>query len=184
MSRRWRAFMLTALVLATACARPPAELQVGADPSPEEYLAAAGTDATIVPAGQLALDGRTQTCAARPTVLDPGLNDYAVAYPKFIILNLRLLAKVATPVKLWIYAHECGHHYHGPDETKADCYGVRRGRSEGWLTAEGLEQICAFIQPGRVDATHFAGAQRCELMRQCFRSAPNVAARPRRRAAE
>jgi hypothetical protein len=174
MSRRWRALMLAAMALA-ACARPPAELQVGADPSPEEYVASAGADATIVPAGQLALDGRTVTCGTRPTVLDPGLNDYAVTYPRFLILNPRLVAKIATPVKLWVYHHECGHQYVGPDEVKADCYGVQRGRREGWLTANGLEQICDFIQPGRADATHFAGARRCELMRQCYKSTPNVA---------
>ena len=110
------------------------------------------------------------TCGSFPTVLDPNLDDYAAApYRQFIILNMPHVAKVPTAVKLWIFSHECGHKLGGPDENKADCYAVRRGRAEGWLDEQGLEQICSFISAARPDAAHLSGFDRCNLMRQCWR---------------
>src|SRR5262245_8284838 len=65
-----------------------------AGPTPEEYVAHVGGDAKIVAAGELTIDGYKLVCGQRPTVLDPKLDDYAAAYPGFIILNPTLLAKV------------------------------------------------------------------------------------------
>ena len=120
-----------------------------AGPTPEEYVAHVGGDAKIVPAGELKLDGRKLLCGQRPTVLDNNLDDYGAAYPGFLILNPRLLNKVSTPVKMWIYAHECGHQFRGPDEETADCFAVQRGRRSGWLTPEGLEESAASSPPPR-----------------------------------
>ena len=127
----------------------------------------------VVPAGQLTLDTRKLTCGRRPTVLDSQLDDYGAAYPGFLILNPRLLDRVAAPVKLWIFAHECGHQFRGPDEETADCFAVQRGRREGWLTPDGLEEVCRFIAPAKGDMMHFSGSYRCEAMRQCY-SDPKV----------
>src|SRR5438046_842001 len=77
-----------------------------AGPTPEEYVAKVGGDAKIVPAGELMMDGRKVICGKRPTVLDNKLDDYGAAYPGFLIMNPKLLAKVSMPVKLWIHAHE------------------------------------------------------------------------------
>jgi hypothetical protein len=120
------------------------------------------------PAGQIEIDGRRMTCGALPTVIDPHLNDFGGAYRGFLVLNPNLFAGLATPVKLWIFSHECAHQSIGLDEVKADCVAVQRGKREGWLNAAGLAQICEFMQPARADRSHFSGAQRCELMRQCF----------------
>jgi hypothetical protein len=139
-----------------------------APPTPEEYVAYVGGGARIVAPGELALDNRRLTCGRRPTVLDEKLDDYGAAYPGFLILNTRLLARVSTPVKLWIFAHECGHQFRGPDEDAADCFAVQRGRREGWLNAEGLEEICRFISPAKGSSMHYSGANRCESMRKCF----------------
>jgi hypothetical protein len=128
-------------------------------------------NASVVPAGQYELDGQHLTCGSTPTVLDRRLNDYAAAYPKFIIVRPALMARPATPVKLWIYYHECGHVVRGPDTNAADCYGIERGAREGWLTAATLDEVCDFIQPGEADATHLAGRRRCELMRDCYAAA-------------
>ncbi len=136
-------------------------------PTLAEY-AAQVKDARIVPAGNLALDGYRLTCGRRPTVLDPGLDDYGAAYPGFLILNPNLIARVPTPVKLWIYSHECGHQFRGPSEEVADCFAVQRGRRQKWLTAEGLEKICTFIKPARGSAMHLSGPERCKLMRGCY----------------
>lgn len=137
-------------------------------PTPDEYVAHVGGDAKIVPVGQLVLDNRRLYCGQRPTVLDPQLDDYGAAYPGFLILNPRLIARVSTPVKLWIHAHECGHQFRGPDEETADCFAVQRGRREGWLTPEGLEEVCRFIAPARSTSMHLSGSHRCAAMRRCY----------------
>ena len=134
--------------------------------SPEAYIVLHG--GTLAPADTLEIDGRRMTCNRYPTVLDPDLNDFGASPPGFVILNPQLFGGLATPVKLWIFSHECAHQTVGKDEVKADCAAVQRGRREGWLTTPGLEQICDFMRPARGDQSHFTGTQRCELMRQCF----------------
>jgi hypothetical protein len=138
-------------------------------PTPEQYVQHAGGDARVVPAGALKIDGYNVICGTRPTVLDSNLDDFAAAYPGYLILNPKLLAKIKSlPVKLWIHAHECGHQFRGPDEETADCFAVQRGRRQGWLTAEGLEDVCAFITPAKASNVHYSGAKRCTAMRECF----------------
>lgn len=136
-------------------------------PTAEEYAAHVG-GAKIVPPGELTFDGAKMVCGKRPTVLDGQLDDYGAAYPGFLIINPKLITKVSTPVKLWIYAHECGHQFRGPDEETADCFAVQRGRRQGWLSPDGLEEICRFIAPAKGDSMHFSGSYRCELMRRCY----------------
>jgi hypothetical protein len=138
-----------------------------AGPTPEEYATHVG-NAQIVQSGDLRLDGRRVFCGQRPTVLDNNLDDYGAAYPGFLILNPKLMNKVSTPVKMWIYAHECGHQFRGPDEETADCFAVQRGKRQGWLDENGLDEVCRFISPARGDTMHFSGSQRCAQMRKCY----------------
>ena len=163
-----RAYRTAARRLLAAALGTVACATAEAGPSPEEYVAHVGGDAKIVAYGELALDGRKLVCGKRPTVLDTQLDDYGAAYPGFSILNPKLLAKVSTSVKLWIHAHECGHQFRGPDEETADCFAVQRGRRQGWLTPDGLEDVCRFISPAKGDSMHFSGSYRCELMRKCY----------------
>jgi len=149
-----------------AFAAPP--LAADDTPTIEEYLSHAGPEAKIVPYGELVFDGRRMLCGKRPTVLDPNLDDYGAAYPGFLIMNPKLLEKVSTTVKMWIYSHECGHQFRGPDEETADCFAVQRGRRQKWLTKEGLEEVCQFMSPAKGDNLHFSGSYRCESMRKCF----------------
>ena len=137
-------------------------------PTPEEYVEHVGGDSKLLEPGEFKLDGRPQWCGKRPTVVDDQLDDYGAAYPGFLIFNTRLLNKVSRPVKFWIFAHECGHQFRGPDEATADCFAVQRGRREQWLDETGLEEICSFIAPAKGDAMHFSGSYRCEYMRQCY----------------
>jgi hypothetical protein len=158
--------MCLAVMLTAASAGPP---------TPEEYVAHIPS-AKIVPPGEPVFDGLKLRCGTRPTVLDEKLDDYGAAYADhdggrrrgFLILNPKLLAKVSPTVKRWIYAHECGHQFRGPDEETADCFAVQRGRREGWLTSEGLEEVCQFIVPAKGDSMHFSGSHRCEAMRRCY----------------
>jgi hypothetical protein len=139
-----------------------------AGPTPEEYVAHVGGDAKILSPGELRLDGHRMTCGQRPTVMDNQLDDYGAAYPGFLILNPKLINRVPTVVKKWIFSHECGHQFRGPDEETADCFAVQRGRRQGWLDEAGLAEICRFISPAKGDSMHFSGSHRCEAMRQCF----------------
>jgi hypothetical protein len=166
------------IVCSAGCSAGVPHEALKSDPTPQDYVERNGGGATVVPAGQLVLDGHRMACGQSATVLDPNLNDYAAApYPQFIILNLPDLAKAPTAVKLWIYSHECGHLSGGLDENKADCFAVRRGRTEGWLDALGLDQVCGFIGAARADSRHFSGPERCTFMRECFReAAPKPAA--------
>jgi hypothetical protein len=168
-------FVLALWAAASASAQP-----LKRNPTPQDYVERNGGGATIVAAGQLVLDGHRMSCGPWATVLDPNLNDYAAApYPQFIILNMPYVAKVPTAVKLWIYSHECGHLFGGPDENKADCFAVHRGRAAGWLTPQGLDEVCSFISAARPDAMHVGGANRCSLMRECYRqAAPKLEAKP------
>jgi hypothetical protein len=172
-----RSIQVCGFVLALAVAASSSAQTLKRDPTPQDYVERNGGGATIVPAGQLVLDGHHMSCGDRATVLDPNLDDYAAApYRQFVILNMPYVAKVPTAVKLWIYSHECGHLFGGPDENKADCFAVRRGRAAGWLTPQGLDEVCNFISAARPDAMHVSGSDRCKLMRQCWReSAPKPA---------
>ncbi len=147
--------------------------QADEPPTPEEYVAYIGGEAQILPPGGLSLDGRRQSCGQRPVVLDPTLDDYGAAYPGFLIMNPKLLGRVSTPVKQWIFAHECGHQFRGPDEETADCFAVQRGRRQGWLDESGLQEVCSFIAPAKGDMMHLSGSHRCDYMRKCFAD-PNV----------
>jgi hypothetical protein len=168
LSNRW--LFLQSLVLAFTVMAAGEPLK--RNPTPEDYVERNGGGATVVPAGRLVLDGHRVSCGQWPTVLDPNLNDYAAStYPQFIILNMRYVGKVPTAVKLWIYSHECGHKLGASDENKADCFAIRRGRSAGWLTSRGLDQVCSFISAGRPDRWHPAGPERCALMRECYKQA-------------
>ena len=160
---RWLVFGISTLLLIGFAGAP-----AFAGPTPEEYVEHVGEGARIVAPGKLKLGGYRVSCGRRPTVIDNSLDDYGAAYPGFLILNMKLLAKVSTPVKLWIYSHECAHQFRGPDEELADCFAVQRGRRRRWLSQKGLDQVCRFISPATGDSMHFSGSKRCELMRQCF----------------
>ena len=158
------AFGIAAMMLVGAACVARAE-----PPTPEQYVANVGGGAQVIPVGALKIDGHTTICGQRPTVLDNSLDDYAAAYPGFLIINSKLLSTIkSTAVKLWIHAHECGHQFRGPDEETADCFAVQRGRRQGWLTPAALEEVCQFIAPAKGDHLHSNGKQRCELMRKCY----------------
>lgn len=163
---RWLSLGLAVVLVAETSARTARAED--STPTPEEYVGHVGGDSQLLPPGEFQLDGRRQSCGQRPVVTDNKLDDYGAAYPGFLIMNPRLLDKVSTPVKQWIFAHECGHQFRGPDEETADCFAVQRGRRQGWLTPEGLEEVCAFIAPAKGDSMHFSGSHRCEYMRKCY----------------
>ncbi|MGH6735254.1 MAG: hypothetical protein ACRECX_04145 [Methyloceanibacter sp.] len=138
-------------------------------PTVDEYLEEVGPDASFVAHGSLTIDGKAVNCGKRPTVLNPNFDSWGGAFPGFVILNSKKINGLSTQVKLYIYSHECGHQFVGADEVMADLFAIRRGVKWGWLDAQGLEDICAFISQLKGDAVHPPGPRRCELMRNHYR---------------
>jgi hypothetical protein len=149
----------------------PAHAQYNLDISLEDYLAEVGPDAKLVAAGKLVIDGKRMRCGRRPTVMNPKFDSWGGAYPGFVILNPDRIKDLATPVKLYVYAHECGHQFVGRSEEAADCFAVKRGRRYGWLDQDGMEDICTFISKLKGTRNHPPGPVRCAKMRVCYRNA-------------
>jgi hypothetical protein len=137
-------------------------------PTVEEYMKEAGPNAKLIAQGALKIDGRTVNCGKRPTVLNSNFDSWGGAFPGFLILNTKKITGLSTAVKLYVYSHECGHQFEGPDETKADLFAIRRGVKWGWLDAQGMEDICTFISQLKGDSVHPPGPQRCETMRKYY----------------
>ena len=72
-------------------------------------------------------------------------------------MNPRLFGRVPKVVKLWIYSQGCGFQFRGPDVETADCFAVQRGLKHGWLTSEGMDEVCRFITPAERDSEHLPG---------------------------
>jgi hypothetical protein len=140
-----------------------------AGPTVEDYLKEAGPDAKLVNHGSLKIDGRPVNCGTRPTVLNSNFDSWGGAFPGFVILNTKKITGLSTAVKLYVYSHECGHQFEGPDETKADLFAIRRGVTRGWLDAVGMEDICSFISTLKGDGVHPPGPERCDTMRKYYR---------------
>lgn len=150
------------------------------DLSLADYLAKAGPDAKLIEPGKLKIDDYRMVCGKRPTVIDRNFESWGGAYPGYLILNPERLRTLPTPVKLFVFSHECGHQFVGRDESAADCFGVKRGRRYGWLNEEGLAQVCDFISKLKGDADHASGPERCKKMRMCYMdAAPRAARSPR-----
>ena len=141
---------------------------VHAAPTAQEYLAHLGSGAKLIPAGTLAYDGKDFACGRFPTMLNAKLDDYGAAFFGFVLLNPARFDTLPLTLKRYAYSHECGHQYVGYDEGEADCYAVRRGRREGWLDAQAMDDICAFISRSKGDGVHALGTRRCQMMRRCL----------------
>ena len=161
-------FVSPALAPSATSAQERTFLDDAAGPTVEDYLKQAGPNAKLVPQGTLKIDGRTVNCGNRPTILNSNFDSWGGAFPGFLIINTKKITGLSTPVKLYIYSHECGHQFEGPDETKADLFAIRRGVKWGWLDAAGMQDICTFISTLKGDAVHPPGPQRCETMRKYY----------------
>ena len=147
-------------------------------PTIDAYVKQVGPEANIIAHGDLQIDGKSVNCGKRPTVINPNFDSWGGAFPGFLILNTNKISGLTTQVKLYIYSHECGHILHGPSETAADCYAVRRARREGWLTREALEDICAAFNIAGHGPVHPDAKARCSQLRQCFASRAGAAPSP------
>ena len=173
---RWALFCALGLALSAAHSSPSRsqewsgnEGSATSGPSVDQYMQEAGPDAKFVQYGSLKISGHSVTCGKRPTVMNSNFVSWGGAFPEFLILNPKKIQGLSSQVKLYVYNHECGHQYVGPNETKADLFAIRRGVKEGWLDAQGMEDICAFISRMKGDSVHPPGPERCDTMRQYYR---------------
>ena len=118
--------------------------------------------------GQFRIDGIPVSCGALPTVLDPNLNDGGRNTGTVMILNPIVLANWPTSLKLWMYAHECGHSVVGANETAADCWAIRTGRNQGWFPPQAFQALMAIFANNPGDYTHLPGPQRVQAMVACY----------------
>jgi hypothetical protein len=121
--------------------------------------------------GTLLIAGRTLRCGPNRHVLDRGLPNLGLAAPGVLVFNPRELNHWSDTVRLFVYHHECGHHKVGASELGADCWATKQGVRDGWLTTEGLAQVCRSFGGGPATSTHPSGASRCANLNRCFATA-------------
>ena len=82
-----------------------------------------------------------------------------------------------TQARLFVYAHECGHHAlghilrgNGPyNEMQADCWGIKVGRDQGWFNLPALQRLGFYFMNNPGDAWgHLPGPQRVANFQRCF----------------
>ncbi len=122
----------------------------------------------VVPAGQLRLAGVPVNCGGVPTAIQP-IGDIAMARPGWIILNPSLFS-MPPVLQLFIYAHECGHHVVGANESAADCWAIRLGRNQGWFRPRDFNWLIGYFGGNPGDWTHAPGHERVRRMSACFSS--------------
>ena len=121
--------------------------------------------------GSVLIAGRSLRCGNMRNVIDPGLPNLGLAAPGVVVFNPRQLNRWPDTVRLFVFHHECGHHHVGGDELGADCWAVKEGVRDGWLTREGLGQVCRSFGGGPATSTHPSGARRCASLDRCFATA-------------
>lgn len=120
--------------------------------------------------GTFSIDGIPVNCGSVTTILDPSLNDVGMARPGVIVLNPNILSNMSTSMRLFWYAHECGHHIVGANEAAADCWAIRTGRDQGWFPPYAFDEMIEQFRYNPGSFTHAPGPIRVEQMMQCYQS--------------
>ncbi len=130
----------------------------------------APANAQIYPPGQFAIDGYPVVCGGLPTVVTANFPDAGMNNGQAIFLNPLVFARLPTVLKLYIYAHECGHSVVGHDEMGADCWAIRTGRDQGWFPPQAFAWLMQFFNGNMGSLRHPPGAVRVQAMFQCYHS--------------
>lgn len=127
-------------------------------------------NAQIYPPGQFALDGIPVVCGSMPTIVTPNIPDVAMNNGQAILLNPMVMGNLPTVLKLYWYAHECGHSVVGSDEVSADCWAIRTGRNQGWFPPQAFELLIQMFKDNPGGMRHPSGPNRVLNMMQCYQS--------------
>lgn len=126
---------------------------------------------TLYEPGKLQIGTRTPACGRARTVVTSDLGDYGASIGGFIVLNPARLDRLSAATRLFVYSHECAHQLYGPGEERADCYAAKRGKAEGWLRTEDLDQVCTIFPHKSRSPEHPHRAERCAAIRACYAAA-------------
>ncbi len=142
-----------------------------------------GSDDTLLQPGQFKIGNYSPRCGSVPTLISEDLPVGGAALTalgengtvRLIVINPDNLKRTSEETKLFVYAHECGHHIMGQSEVVADCYASMRGRQEGWLTEKRLDRVCRNRYIGHKSSRRYPpGTLRCRIQRYCFAAAANT----------
>jgi hypothetical protein len=130
------------------------------------------------------LAGKVMTCQGANIVIDntqpsegagtPGTRQSSRPQDGTIILNLKMMKRLAPATQWFIFGHECGHLFGlKVTESRADRYGTWKGIDEGWLTEADLKGVCdsfedapAIYENGKL--VYPSGRQRCKNIKGWF----------------
>lgn len=123
-------------------------------------------------AGSAVIGGVRMNCAAAEVIVSNEVPGPGFAVDGAILFSPKHLKEYPPMVQRLVFLHECAHQYIGADEGSADCWAVKAGKRQGWLTVSGLRQACRALWHTEADGYHLAGPQRCQQLLQCFETAP------------
>lgn len=130
----------------------------------------APVQAQVYGPGQFAIDGIPVVCGGMPTLVTSNIPDAAMNNGQAILMNPMALGRLPTVLKLYVYAHECGHSVVGTSEVAADCWAIRTGRDQGWFPPQAFQLLMAFFQNNPGSLRHPPGPQRVQNMMACYQS--------------
>lgn len=127
-------------------------------------------NAQIYPPGGFAIDGIPVVCGSLPTIVTTNIPDGAMNNGQAILMNPMVLGRLPTVLKLYVYAHECGHAVVGSNEVGADCWAIRTGRDQGWFPPDAFGLLIEFFRNNPGSLRHPPGPVRVQNMMQCYQS--------------
>ncbi len=119
-------------------------------------------------------EGTKTTCPGVKVVIDYDLpSEGGAAGSDVILLNPNMMNKQLKAVRLFVFAHECGHTQPeiGDSELLADKFGVFKGVEEGWLDQAGVAQVCDSFEDAPATSSHPSGRTRCTANQRWFEEA-------------
>jgi hypothetical protein len=154
-------FWLAALFFLVFCIGAHADVVIDDSKSyPDSYTTPRGEKGAV-----------TIKCTGVKVVVDTSLpSEGGAAGTDVILLNPNMLNKQPKAVRLFVFAHECGHTQPEIDDSEllADKYAVKRGVEEGWLDEAGLKQVCESFDDAPATRTHPSGRTRCTANAKWF----------------
>ncbi len=132
------------------------------------FCVASGLAAQIYGPGQFSIDGLPVACGSLPTIVTSDFNDAGHFTGKAIYVNPNVLGRLPTVLKLYIYAHECGHAVVGASESAADCWAITTGRNQRWFPPQAFQALIQLFNGNPGDYTHLPGPARVQAMAVCY----------------
>lgn len=121
------------------------------------------------PPGTFSIDGYPVYCGMNVTILAPNLRDVGMNDGRgHIYVNPYILGQQPTPLKLFWYAHECGHSVVGASESDADCWAIKTGKKQGWFPESSFRDLMIVFANNPGDWTHLPGPARWAHIRACY----------------